>query len=124
MIKRSKVSFKNVASVILGISLIATTAGAQALGFATFFANLQAQGAAAAQFLTFVMSLGGGSLVAYGLINAYKASDDHANISTKQIAVPLIVGGCMLSFGLMVGYTTESVGGTAAANSTGARQAF
>jgi len=118
---RSKLSFKNAATVILGLSLIATSVGAQAIGWATLFANLQAQGAAAAQFLTFIMSLSGGGLVAYGLFNAYKASDDHANISTKQIAVPLIVGGCMLSFGLMIGYTTESVGGTA---STGKAAVF
>lgn len=109
----------------LGVSLavsglmLAVPMEASAAGFAALFTSLQTQLTSAASFLSVIMAMAGGSAIAVGLFKAWKASDDHAQVTPKQIIVPLLAGGAMLAFGTVINMSQDTVTGGSTASTTG-----
>lgn len=92
-------------------ALMAPGAAWAGQGFNALFTSLGAQATGAASFLVLIMGVAGGFVVAFGLFKAWKASDSQSRVEPKEIIVPLIVGGLMLAFSVVVNMTSESVGG-------------
>jgi len=104
---------KKTAVKILGllVALMAPGFAFAGQGFNALWTSLGGQATGLAQFLVLGMGVAGGFAVAFGLFKAWKASDDNARVEPKQILVPLIVGGLMLAFSVVVNMSSESVGG-------------
>lgn len=101
------------AFLLLAAGLAIIPAQAHAGGFNTLFSNLGAQITGASGFLVLFMGFCGGCAVAWGLFKAWKMSDDNSRVSPKEVFIPLVVGGLMLSFSVVVTMSSESVGGGA-----------
>lgn len=112
----SKLNSKVLAAAVtlsMATDAMAVVPGAAGIGFDAMIGRFKGVILSFSDLVTFGAGGIGVSLIVFGIYKGYEASKENSHVKTKEIVVPLFIGGALLSVSVIVNMMAETAGGAA-----------